>query len=546
MNDKILKTSSAARYVIGVDVGTGSARAGVFDLTGELLATEKSEFSLYTDTGSIVEQSSTEIWNAVCSSVQASVKRSGVDPAAIDGIGFDATCSLVLVAEDGSPIAAQSGGDPERNVIVWMDHRAIDQASRINATGHEVLKYVGGSISPEMQTPKLLWLKENNPTSYEQADHFFDLTDYLTWRATGDTARSICTVTCKWTYLAHEQRWDKDFFEQIGLGDLSVNEFARIGTSVVNTASPLGSGLRDTVAKELGLHQGTPVAAGLIDAHAGGVGTIGAAGEQGTLESRMAYIFGTSACSMASTAQPAFVKGVWGPYFSAMLPGYWLNEGGQSAAGAAIDHLVHLHPAASQYEDEAKNQGLTLVAWLEQKAQSKSARGISAHDIMGRIHVLPEFLGNRSPHADPESRAMVAGIGLDKDEDSLIALYVAGLCGLAYGVRQLIEALHNEGVVIDTLVISGGAGQSDYVRQLFADASRMTIAAPQTAEPVLLGSAILGAVAGGQYNDIAEAMAAMSRFGPTYHPSGVEDEKLHNKRFKAFTMMQKLDREIRG
>ena len=62
---------------------------------------------------------------------------------------------------------------------------------------------------------------------------FFDLTDFLTWRATGSLARSVCTVTCKWTYLAHEGRWDAGYFRQIGLGDLADEGFARIGTEIV-------------------------------------------------------------------------------------------------------------------------------------------------------------------------------------------------------------------------------------------------------------------------------------------------------------------------
>src|SRR5262249_54429525 len=156
-----------------------------------------------------------------------------------------------------------------------------------------------------------------------------------------------CTVTCKWTYLAHEGRWDESYFRSTGLGALVDEGFARIGTEIVAAGTPLGNGLTTEAAAALGLIPGTPVAAGLIDAHAGGVGTVGGRGGEGTLFTRMAYVFGTSACTMSTTSEPAFVQGVWGPYFSAMVPGLWLNEGGQSAAGAAIDRLVRTHPAAA-------------------------------------------------------------------------------------------------------------------------------------------------------------------------------------------------------
>ena len=65
-----------------------------------------------------------------------------------------------------SPIAVGPSGDPERNIIVWMDHRATDQARRINTSAEAVLRYVGGTISPEMETPKLLWLAENMPEHF--------------------------------------------------------------------------------------------------------------------------------------------------------------------------------------------------------------------------------------------------------------------------------------------------------------------------------------------------------------------------------------------
>jgi FGGY-family pentulose kinase len=325
------------KALVGIDVGTGSARAGVFGIDGHMLASARRPITIWHEAGEIVEQSSDQIWQAVCEAVREAVAASGLKPEAIAGIGFDATCSLVVVDATGGGVPVGPSEDPRRNVIVWMDHRANAEAEEINRGAYPVLDYVGGRISPEMETPKLLWLSRHRPDSFARAAHFFDLSDYLTWRATGSLDRSVCTVTCKWTYLAHENRWDPDYFRQTGLGTLADEGFRRIGTNVVAPGTPLG-GLTERAAAEMGLAPATPVAAALIDAHAGGVGTLGvsAARQSADVGKRLAYIFGTSACSMASTPDPVFVPGVWGPYYTAMIPGIWLLEGGQSAAGAAL------------------------------------------------------------------------------------------------------------------------------------------------------------------------------------------------------------------
>jgi len=530
------------RYLIGVDVGTGSSRAGLFDLTGRMLASGKRDISLFREPGAMVEQSSTEIWAAVCTSVRDAVAKAGVAPERIAGIGFDATCSLVVLGKDGTPLPVGPSENAERDIILWMDHRAVDQVERINAQGHEVLRYVGGRISPEMETPKLLWLKEHRPQIFDAAWQFFDLADFLTWRATGDLARSMCTVTCKWTYLAHEKRWDPSYFHAIGLGILADEEFARIGQRVVEPGTALGNGLTERAAADLGLVAGTPVAAGMIDAHAGGIGTIGI---DGPPENNLGYVFGTSSCTMTSTHEPVFVPGVWGPYFSAMVPGMWLNEGGQSAAGAAIDQLLSFHPAANEASALAKTRGLSLPALLADLATEKAKTLSGVVNCAGGLHVVPEFLGNRAPFADPHARAAIVGLGMDRDLDSLVALYIAGLCGIGYGLRQIIDAQAAAGAPVSRIVISGGAGQLDLVRQLLADAAGKPVLATRAEEPVLLGAAILGSVAGGAFPDVRSAMGALSATDRTYLPAKGETAALHANRYDAFTRLQALAREIR-
>lgn len=530
-------------YFIGVDVGTGSARAGVFDRQGKLVGASSHPIRIWREKPLHVEQSSDDIWAAVATCVREALSEADATPDDVAGIGFDATCSLVVLDGDDNPLAVNVEGDHERNVIVWMDHRAAPQAKRINATAASVLDYVGGSISPEMQTPKLLWLAQELPETFNKAGQFLDLTDFLTWRATGSRWRSTCTVTCKWTYLAHEERWDPDYFRQIGLGRLAEEGFERIGTHVYPPGTAIPGGLSKAAAAELGLKPGTAVAIGLIDAHAGALGTLGAKGLGGAIDQRLAYVFGTSACTLNVATNPAFVPGVWGPYYSALVPGLWLNEGGQSAAGAAIDHLVRQHGFASDAALKANADGKSLTAWLDQRARTL----LKIHpfeEIMDGLHVVAEFMGNRAPFADPEARALIAGLDMAQDEASLVRLYLAGVASIGYGLRQVVDTLRHKGADLQQVVISGGAGRSPLVRQVLSDATGLTIATCNSPEPVLLGSAMTAVVAAGKQPDLRIAMHALSQSDEATHPDRTQTA-FHTKRYQTFVALQDTGRRLR-
>src|SRR6478672_5637012 len=205
---------------LGIDAGTGSVRAALFDDNGQRLGLGTHAIQTWRPQDDFVEQSSEDIWAAVGAAVRKALAQSGVPAEGVRGIGFDATCSLVLLDEHDRPVTVSPTGQDEHNVIVWMDHRATEQAVRISEAKHDVLRYVGGVMSPEMQTPKLLWLKEHLPSAFAGAARFLDLPDFLTYRATGIDVRSLCTTVCKWTYLGHEERWDDRYFREIGLGEL--------------------------------------------------------------------------------------------------------------------------------------------------------------------------------------------------------------------------------------------------------------------------------------------------------------------------------------
>ena len=258
--------------------------------------------------------------------------------------------------------------------------------------------------------------------------------------------------------------------------------------------APLGRGLTAESAAAMGLRQGTPVGAGLIDAHAGAAGTLGArlSGVDADPRRRLALVLGTSSSCMALSDQPRFVDGVWGPHFGALTPGQWLIDGGQSAFGGAIDHLMRLNPAFAELEART---GAKALAALEKDIVARASSLSQAALIAENLHVLPDFIGARSPTADPGARGAIMGLDLREDSASLRELYVAGLCGLAYGLGDIVRKLELSGYAFDSIVVSGGAARSALIRQIIADACGKIVEAPQTPEPVLLGSAMVGAVA---------------------------------------------------
>lgn len=526
-----------ADLYLGVDVGTGSVRAGLFGADGRRFGIGVHPIQVFRPEEDFVEQSSEEIWRAAGVAIRAALKQAGALPGQVKGLGFDATCSLVLVDAAGNPVSVSPTGDDAQNVIVWMDHRAILQAERINRSGHRVLDYVGGVISPEMQVPKLAWLAENLPASFERAAQFFDLADYLTFRATDAPTRSLCTTVCKWTYLGHDGgQWADDFFDAVGLSALSADDHERIGRVVRPMGERIGT-LSELSARELGLHAGVVVGVGIIDAHAGGVGMLGAPLKgrvlnEADLETRLALIGGTSSCQMAVSRTPRFVPGVWGPYYSAMVPGLWLTEGGQSATGALLDHVVATHARGVELMREAEQSKVSVQALLNQRLGRLSPE--ASHSLTADLHVLPDFHGNRSPRADPTLRGMISGLKLSDSGDALALLYLATLQAIAHGTRHILSTLTEAGYRIETIVACGGDTKNPLFLREHADITGCRIVLPREPEAVLLGAAVLGAVAHGRYPSVVSAMGAMTAEGAVIEPRRGEVAAYHARKHAVF------------
>ena len=130
-------------HIIAVDVGTGSARAGVFDLHGHQIARHVTAISLFQSQPLHLEQDSDEIWAAVCTAVRAAMSEAGLSSRDVAAIGFDATCSLVVRDTHGMPLTVSTSGQNKLDTILWMDHRAIRETDECNSTNDPLLQRFG-------------------------------------------------------------------------------------------------------------------------------------------------------------------------------------------------------------------------------------------------------------------------------------------------------------------------------------------------------------------------------------------------------------------
>jgi FGGY-family pentulose kinase len=514
--------------VAAVDVGTGSARAGIFDAAGRMLGRAEHPIDVRRPAADQAEQDSEAIWRATCAAVRAARAEAAAAPAAVAGIAFDATCSLVVRDAAGLSLAVSGDGEARWDTLLWLDHRAQAEAAECTATGHPVVARDGGAVSPEMQVPKLMWLKRNLPATWGRAGLVFDLSDFLAWKACGTPKRSVCTLACKWTYQAHlPAPWQSDFLAAVGLGDL----FDRTG--VPPRAVPVGADLgplAPAAAECLGLTPRCRVAAGLIDAHAGAIGSLaGFADAPAELARRLALIAGTSNCLMGLGTCGDPRRGVWGPHCGAILPELWVSEGGQSASGGLLDHLCRTWGGVGEPSFALHARICARVAEL---------RARDGWDLAAGLHVVPDFAGNRSPHADPAATGMVAGLTLDASFDGFCRLYWRTAVGIALGLRQIVALLTGDPAARPDLHLAGGHTRSPLLTGLYASATGCRVIVAEGTDAVLLGTAAAAATGAGLHADLAAAATAMQQPGTEHLPDPAAGPRL-GRDYAVFLEMQR-------
>ncbi len=470
------------KSLIGIDVGTQSVRACVFQVNGVKLAESIIKFqSLNFSAPGYVEQDPTEWWDATLEALTQLARNPAVRVDDIVALSYACTsCTVVVLDEHGFPV---------RPALMWMDERAAKEAAEIARTENPVLIHAGGAVSPQWMLPKLLWLMRNERDSYDRAFRIVEQTDFFTYHLTGRWTLGYNHMVAKWSYAEPAGGWPDGFLEEVGV--------AEARSKWPETILPIGAvigNLSAEVAQKTGLSENIRVVQGGMDATAGMLG-LGAfnVGEIG-----MSH--GTSTVIQCQSDFPL------GPSISArpdaLAKGYYLVGGGQTTTGSVVQWFI------SKISDGSPDTFQQVQNRLEKEAAllPPGSKGLVA---------LEFFQGSRSIYHDPNARGALWGLGLWHTPAHILrAFYEA----IAFGIRQFLELLAERGYQIVKFSASGGMVRSELATQILADVIGLPIHLVAEKEQTAIGAAIWAGVGVGIFEDFPTAIAQMVKFDKVILP----------------------------
>ncbi len=466
-------------YFLTADGGTESLRARVYDLAGAERGSVAVPYDTRFSAGARAEQDPADWWANFVKAARGAIAEAGINPGAIEAIAYATTCCSV--------VALDEAGNALRPALIWMDVRANEEADAVLATGDEALHVNGGGrgpVSAEWMIPKALWLKRNEPETFDKAHRICEYQDYLTYRLTGAWAASLNNVSLRWHYRSDAGGWAASMVRSLGMEALLEKWPPRVAAlgEVIGT-------LTAHAAEDLGLPRSVKVVQGGADALIGMIG-LGVA-----QPGQLALITGSSHLQFGVTEAPFHAPGVWGTYADAVYPGRYIVEGGQTSTGSIINWLGRLTGGLDYEELNAKAAAL-----------APGADGLIVQD---------HFQGNRTPYTDALSRGAILGLTLAHERHHV---FRAIMEGIGFGTRAILDAFKAAGYSSAEMTVGGGASASDLWLQIHADTSGLTVRVPASPDAPSVGSAVLAAHGAGRFASIDEGIAAMVRPGRTIDP----------------------------
>lgn len=483
----------SAAYLLGIDAGTTVIKSTLFDLEGSEIAGAAHDSSFLTPHPGWAESDMHTVWQAVQITVRQTLARAAVVPEQIVAVG-------VTGQGDGTWLVDRAG-DPVRPAILWSDGRTADLVKNLwqSGIGHELFQITGTALNTCNQAVHLRWLQEHEPDTLGRTTAVLRAKDWIFLCLTG--VISTDATDASHTYFSVQtQTYDDRIPPLLGI------EAWRRAIPPAPRPAELTAPLRDAIARELGLHPGTPVTAGPFDVAASALG-VGAA-------------FPGDACSVLGTA------GV----HQAMVDAPVLEPAdiGYNMCHAPDGVLVRLLPTMTSTQNlqwfarefytpewaAAQESGANIWDALERIAAAEplGARGVFYHPYL-------DPAGERAPFISSAARAQFSGVSAYHTRATLLRAVYEGV------VLSVLDCYETMGAPVTSLRLAGGGARSPLWAQMLADALAAPVIVAEGTEYGARGAVMNAAVATGLFPSYAEAVARMVRPARTVPPTPGQRER---------------------
>ena len=477
-----------AACTLGLDLGTSSAKAVVTDTGGRVLAQAAAGYAVTSTTPGYDESEPAEWWSAVTAcareAVHAACRAGGTRPAAIG-----------LSGQMHGLVLTSAGGQALRPALLWADSRATVALRAYRHLGPGALARLANPLAPGMTGPLLMWVAENEPSSYADARWALQPKDWLRVRLTGEAHAEPSDASASLLYDVPGDRWDLEVVGALGL------DAGLLAPLLPSAGAPAGH-LTARAADELGLPAGIPVAAGAGDTAAATLGSGIGLGE-------VQLTIGTGAQVIRPLAGAVSRADDGVHLYRSATPAGWYQMGATLSAGLSLNWVREVMNAS----------------WAELYASA----GPPGRPGRGPIFV-PHLSGERTPYCDPALRGSWTGLSLSDDRASLLR---AALEGAAFAIRDALDALLGEHRPPYLRLAGGGTLPAGW-RQLLADVLGLPLYAVDVPAASGRGAALLGAVAAGllSFDDIAGPLAPPARLVAEPDPAIAASHAERHARFR--------------
>ncbi len=456
-------------YAIGCDVGSQSLKGILFDPGGRVAATASAAYDVDYPRPAWAQQDVGRWRDALAQVTHALLARSGVAAADVATLGLASQVDgVVAVDRDNEPLAP---------AIIWLDRRASAQARRLGERvgPAEIRVRTGLNMDASHVAPKIMWLRDETPRVFEDADAFLLPGSALVAWMTGERVIDHANASSTLLYDITTRAWSAELLAASGLDGRQLGE--------IRAAADVAGTLRPDVAAALGLTAATRVVTGTGDEHGASLGAGG--------------IVPGIVIDITGTAEPVCV----------------------AATTPVVDEtgLVETHGHADPRVWLVENPGFVSggsVTWFREAIGGGEAAELDGEAAAGTVPgadgvtFLPTLSGSTAPRWNDEARGVYAGLALNHGRAHL---YRALLEGCTFALRDIVDRLDAMGLAGPEMRVVGGGARSPLWLQMKADVTGKTVRVLQAEEATASGAAMLAAVAAGTFAGLDEAVGRCVR-----------------------------------